>query len=315
MKLSIIIPVYNCEDYLRQCLDSVVNQTINDFEILVVNDGSPDNSQIIIDEYVERYPSLVHSYQKENGGLSDARNYGLNYAKGEFIGFLDSDDWLDLEYYEKGINLAEKNDYDIIVYDMIDHYPKHNVHHYSSNFTNKFKMTMSACNKLFRRTLINSSRFPLNLWYEDLNFTSKLLFTTDRIGRVHDSFYHCHCREQSIMTNNNSEKNLDIITVIEDIKKYCKENNLYENNHDILDYMTIDHILITAINRVSKQRNEKKEEVIKTMRTYVVKAVPNLSKRLKELEIPRQRRWIALLNARKLHNLSRFLLTAKALLK
>lgn len=90
MKLSIIVPVYNVEKYLAQCLDSLVHQTVKDYEVIVVNDGSPDNSQSIIDDYAARYPELVVPVLKKNGGVSDARNYGMSIAKGEFFGFVDS---------------------------------------------------------------------------------------------------------------------------------------------------------------------------------------------------------------------------------
>ena len=93
MKVSIIVPVYNTEKYVAKTLDSLVNQTLNSYEIIVVNDGSTDNSQEIIKEYTKKYPNLIQAYYKENGGLGSARNYGLQYAKGEYVGFVDSDDW------------------------------------------------------------------------------------------------------------------------------------------------------------------------------------------------------------------------------
>ena len=85
MKVSVIVPVYNVEKYLNKCLDSLINQSLDNFEIIVVNDGSPDNSQKIIDEYVSKYPKIVKSYIKENGGLSDARNYGIKKAQGDLL--------------------------------------------------------------------------------------------------------------------------------------------------------------------------------------------------------------------------------------
>ena len=84
IKVSVIIPVYNVEQYLTKCLDSLVNQTLEEIEIIVVNDGSPDNSQIIIDDFAHRYPDKIRAYQKENGGLSDARNFGVANAIGEY---------------------------------------------------------------------------------------------------------------------------------------------------------------------------------------------------------------------------------------
>ena len=93
-KVSIIVPVYNVEEYLEKCLDSLVNQTLQDIEIIVVNDGSPDNSQQIIDAYIEKYPDKIKGFIKENGGLSDARNYGITKASADYIGFVDSDDYM-----------------------------------------------------------------------------------------------------------------------------------------------------------------------------------------------------------------------------
>ena len=99
-KFSVIVPVYNTEKYLRKCLDSLVSQTLNEIEIIVVNDGSPDNSQDIIDEYAKNYPEKVRAYIKENGGLSDARNYGIERANGEYLMFVDSDDYISTELLE-----------------------------------------------------------------------------------------------------------------------------------------------------------------------------------------------------------------------
>lgn len=121
MRFSIIVPVYNVEKYLSKCLDSVINQINQDFEIIVVNDGSPDNSQKIIDEYVEKYPEKIKGFTKENGGLSDARNYGISKASGEYLIFLDSDDYIDehlLEKLNEKISIDSK--LDVIGYNLVD---------------------------------------------------------------------------------------------------------------------------------------------------------------------------------------------------
>jgi glycosyltransferase involved in cell wall biosynthesis len=114
-RISIIVPVYNTEKYLKKCLDSLVNQSLKDIEIIIINDGSTDNSQNIIDEYKNKYPKLIKSYIKENGGLSDARNFGLAKAKGEYIGFVDSDDYVDYKLFELLNNeIKKEKDIDII---------------------------------------------------------------------------------------------------------------------------------------------------------------------------------------------------------
>ena len=118
-KVSVIIPVYNVQEYLRDCLESLVNQTIkNDLEVIIVNDGSKDKSQNIIDEYVEKYPELFKSYIKENGGQGSARNYGVKKASGEYIGFVDSDDYIENDMYEILYNEGIKKKLDIVVCDM-----------------------------------------------------------------------------------------------------------------------------------------------------------------------------------------------------
>ena len=165
MKLSIIVPVYNVEKYLAQCLDSLVGQTVEDYEIIVVNDGSPDNSQRIIDDYAARYPGLIVPMIKENGGLSSARNLGMNVAKGEFIGFVDSDDWVDETMYERMLEAIERENADIAYCDMDDYYEDGTVvYHDVTNFTDPLTVTCSACNKLFRRNFIEDAQFPVGLW-------------------------------------------------------------------------------------------------------------------------------------------------------
>ena len=114
-KVSIIIPVYGVEKYVSKCLESLVNQTLNDIEIIVVNDGTKDNSQKIIDKYVKKYPGKVKSFIKENGGQGSARNYGLKQANGDYIGYVDSDDYVELEMYEKFYNKAISDYLDIAI--------------------------------------------------------------------------------------------------------------------------------------------------------------------------------------------------------
>lgn len=105
MKISVIIPVYNAEKFLHKCLDSVLNQTFKDYEIILVNDGSKDNSGAICDEYAAKY-DFIRAFHKENGGASSARNYGMKLAQGEYINFVDADDWMELDMYEKLVNVA-----------------------------------------------------------------------------------------------------------------------------------------------------------------------------------------------------------------
>ena len=166
VSVSVIVPVYNVEKYLDECLSSLVNQTLSDIEIIVVNDGTKDNSQSIIDHYVKQYPNKVISLIKENGGLGDARNYGIPYAKGEYLGFVDSDDIVHLEMYEKMFNKAKLENSDLVLCDLEYFYETSNekmvkeglvqIENIDINKT-AFLSPLFAWNKLYRRSLFIES--------------------------------------------------------------------------------------------------------------------------------------------------------------
>lgn len=311
LKVSIIIPVYNVKKYINKCMDSLVAQSLKEIEIIAVDDGSTDGTATILDEYANKYSSIVKVFHKENGGQASARNFALKYAKGKYLGFVDSDDWVDEDMYEKMFDLAEAEHSDIVICDMIDHYPDKDIYHKSSTFDSVFKTTPSACNKLFRSGMIGEDRFPEGLWYEDFEFTTKQLMKTQKISTIHSGFYHCFCRDVSTMNNNNSEKNLDILKVLDHLKSFVVENNFQNQYNDVIEYLILEHILITSINRVARQKNEKKKTVIKQMRKYCLSSYPDFRKDRVYKEMERNRRIIASLNGFGLENISKLLLELK----
>lgn len=315
IKVSVIIPVYNTEDYLKECIESLVNQTLREIEILIVNDGSTDSSLEIMKEFKNKYPNIIKIFDKVNGGQASARNYALPFAQGEYLGFVDSDDWVDSTMYEEMYEKAEKEDADIVICDMVDHFPDRTVCYPSSRFENKFKVTPSACNKLFKRSLVKEDVFPVGLWYEDFEFTTMQLMKTDCISVIHKGLYHCHCREVSTMYNNNSEKNQDILVVLEHLVEYVEKNGWYEKYKNVLEYLYIDHVLITSINRVQKQTNEKKKNVINNLRKEVLKKYNSFYKDDAFREMPKKRQIIALLNAYGLCSMSMMLLKITEIIK
>lgn len=315
IKVSVIIPVYNTEDYLKECIESLVNQTLREIEILIVNDGSTDSSLEIMKEFKNKYPNIIKIFDKVNGGQASARNYALPFALGEYLGFVDSDDWVDSTMYEEMYEKAEKEDADIVICDMVDHFPDRTVCYPSSRFENKFKVTPSACNKLFKRSLVKEDVFPVGLWYEDFEFTTMQLMKTDCISVIHKGLYHCHCREVSTMYNNNSEKNQDILVVLEHLVEYVEKNGWYEKYKNVLEYLYIDHVLITSINRVQKQTNEKKKIVINNLRKEVLKRYNSFYKDDAFREMPKKRQIIALLNAYGLCSMSMMLLKITEIIK
>lgn len=283
-KVSVIVPVYNVEKYIEKCLNSLVNQTLKEIEIIMVNDGSPDNSQNIIDKYVKKYPRKVKSYIKENGGQGSARNFGLEKAEGEYIGYVDSDDFIELDMYEKLYNKAKKNDLDIVVcgsYNVTELGNKTielDRELFKDKKKNAFFGRMAVWNKIYKKELLinNKATFRSKLWYEDLDFTLKTLSTAKKVGYVNKPFYNYLIREGSTMNNSNVDRNLEILLAFDEVVK----NKLLEDYHDIIEFLAVDHIYISAVVRVvnAKADKNKKKEVIKKLIDYVKTNFPNYKK-------------------------------------
>lgn len=312
VKVSVIIPAYNTEEYMSQCLDSLLKQTLQEIEIIVVDDGSTDGTLTILKQYEERYPDKIRVFHKENGGQGSARNLALKYVRGEYLGFVDSDDWIDLEMYEEMYLKAKEEDADIVVCDMVDHFPEREVYYHASRFEDKFKVTPSACNKIFRTSFANDVRFPEGIWYEDFEYTTKQLMKTERISVIHKGFYHCHCREVSTMNNNNSTKNKNMLIVLRNLETFVNDRGWKEMYADVIEYLYIEHVLITTINRVESQKSLDKRDVISCLRKEVCKKYPRFYKDPVFRKFPTNRRMIAGLNAMGLSAVSRMIFYLKS---
>ncbi len=312
IKVSVIIPAYNTEAYMKQCMESLVNQTLQEIEIIVVDDGSTDNTLEILKKFETEHPEKVRVLTKENGGQASARNMALQFAQGEYLGFVDSDDWVDETMYEEMYHLAKEKAADIVISDTIDHYSDHDVYHHASQFSDKFSVTPSACNKIFRRSFIGDVRFPEGLWYEDFEFTTKLLMKTEKIDVIHKGFYHCHCREISTMNNNNAKKNKDILTVINHLEEFVIANGWKEKYAHVIEYLYLEHILITTINRLENQENKDKKAVIRFLRKEVCKKYPRFYTGDVFKGFPMNRKIVACLNAAGLSVVSKFIFYLKS---
>lgn len=264
VKVSIILPVYNVEAFLPRCLNSIVNQTLKEIECIIVNDGSPDNSQSIIDDYVAKYPTLFKSVIKTNGGLSDARNYGLQFVNGEYIGFIDSDDWIEPTMYEKMYKKAIEEQADLVVCDFLMEWEETGITNYIQGlrqvadhpFKNLLLSPASAWNKLYKSALLLETdiRYPNGLWYEDLATTAKFLTACDHIVAVDEAFVHYIQREGSIMATVNP-KVLDIYKAIQSIETYYRQKNLYESYYEELEYLSIENLALYSCLRFLKLKN------------------------------------------------------------
>ena len=247
-KISVIIPVYNVSAYLDECLTSIVNQNYKNFEVIVVNDGSTDNSLEIAKKYEKKYPKLIKVYDKQNGGLSSARNYGIVESSGDYLLFIDSDDYIlpnCLEVIGKNIN---KKKCDILVYSFL--IGKDNVYNrmYDNQIENSNKRYIvgmpNAINKVCKKSLFldNNIEFPLGLYYEDLATMPKFAKEKIKIEFIEEPLYFYRVREDSIMNNQKYNPKVDsIFTVLKQLKEYF--NDKYPEE---IEYLHIEHLLRSA---------------------------------------------------------------------
>lgn len=273
MKLSIIVPVYNAERYLRECLDSLAAQTVDDYEVILINDGSKDGSLSIAESYVNRFPERFRVLTVENGGQGRARNIGIGMARGDYLGFADSDDWVSPDMFEKLYEAAVKVDADMAVCDTVQCFDDgRQCYLPMSRFEEPMSITAAVWNKLFKKSAVEGLRFPEGLWYEDAEYVIKAVLECKVIARVNEGLYFYRCGHVSTMNNKNARKNLDIISIMEDLKAYM----LPRGYKDEFEYVLICHLLLDAINRVNLQRGEDSEQVIGELRKYARANIPAL---------------------------------------
>ena len=254
-KVSVIVPVYNVEKYIEKCLLSLLNQTLDDIEVIVVNDGSPDNSQEIIDVYVREYKGKVKSYIKENGGLSDARNFGMEKATGEYIGFVDGDDFVDIRMFENMYEKAKENNSDLVVCNL-NYVYDYDIVPTSSNVTEEKKdikeimldIYPTAWNKIYKREFINKHnlRFKKNVWYEDVEFIYRVLPFVKKIGSVDDCFYQ-YVQRSGAITKTYDHRLYNYIDNWNGIIKFYKEHKLYKKFEAELEYCYVRYIYGTFL--------------------------------------------------------------------
>ena len=271
-KVSVIVPVYNTKDYLHRCLDSLLNQTIDDLEVILVNDGSTDDSVEILKEYVNKAPHRFVLIEKENGGQATARNLGIKSATGQYIGFVDSDDKVDIHMFEEMYNLAVSDDYDMV--ECHYHYiqetedgikelaTRGNIRQYKNQKDMFIDPQASPWNKLFKREVIinNNIVFPEGVIYEDTSFYIKSIPYVKKSAYLDKKFVYYYLRGNSTMNANKSKKVGDIFKVIEDYLEFYKKNNFYEQYKDEITYFTVKILLLSSLSRIGRIKDKKLEK-------------------------------------------------------
>ena len=245
-KISVIVPVYNVEDYVERCLTTLKNQTMKDLEFIIVDDGSTDGSAKIIKKFVKEDERFSY-HKKKNGGLSDARNYGMKYAKGEYLAFLDSDDYVDLDLYEKMYEKTHDDigafQADIVETDFIWEYPDKQVVDISKvdDMTRVIvDIRVVAWNKLYRREWIEKLgiQFSKGLRYEDVDWCYKLIPHMEHFESVHGTYVHYVQRSNSI-ANTQNEKVRDIYQILKNAITYYEQNKLMFRYKNQLEYSVL----------------------------------------------------------------------------
>lgn len=258
-KVSVIVPVYNVERYVRKCIKSLVRQTLKEIEIIIVDDGSEDESANIIKEYMKEYPQIKY-YKKTNGGLSDARNYGLQYATGKYIAFLDADDYVEYNTYFEMYSQAMKSRADMVECDFYWTYEKKEKQDVGERYYKKEeimeKARVVAWNKLYKKELLENAKvlFPKGLQYEDIEFFYKLIPYIHKVSFVKKPLIHYVQRKESII-NSQNEKVRDIFKVFDNIVRYYKEKKIYDDYKEAIEYSCARILLCSSLKRCVKISN------------------------------------------------------------
>ena len=276
--VSVIIPVYNAEKYLQKCLDSIVNQTYSNLEIIIVNDGSTDNSLSIINKYCMLDDRIV-TLNKINGGLSDARNTALDYFHGDYVVFVDSDDWIDLNLIEKCIGLCRLNTCDVVcfAYYKVDEKGDYEVEgcnveeeitvskNDAIRLLNEEKIIQShVCNKFYRSSCFERIRFPYGRAYEDSFTMYKLFLEINYVTLINAPLYYYFQRSDSIVHTPSLKNQLDLIDSYIQRYEHLKNFVDHEQKNKIITTLKRKYILLRRYFYKNKTIKEKEKWITRT---------------------------------------------------
>lgn len=236
-KISIIVPVYNVEQFISECINSILNQTFRDFELILINDGSTDKSGQICDEFASKDERIVVVH-KENGGQSSARNKGIDLAKGEYIGFIDSDDWIEHDMYQIMYTKAIETGAEIAACNIVQYNKDSSKYYFCQDPTDYVcdrksamqelylneRLTFSPCNKLIKRELFREIRFKEGYILEDIDFTYRIIHQSQKVFYTGQALYNYRYNEQSTMRKAFTKKRLDEFEVRKSLYLFYRDN-------------------------------------------------------------------------------------------
>lgn len=250
-KISFIIPVYNISSYIEKCIDSIIKQNDCCIEVLLVNDGSTDNVLEVLDKYLKKY-DYIKILNKENGGLSSARNYGLKHVTGDYIWFVDGDDYIEPDSLSILRKIVDEKDYDIVSFNYYCDYDgskKSMIESHTDSLSNsRILVNTSPCTKIFNSSFFKKNKFLFDegIIYEDLALIPYIMGITENILFINDKLYNYVYRNNSIM---NSRKEFSVkrdnkFVAIENLFNRFKNKGLYDNFFEELEFLLIRHLLI-----------------------------------------------------------------------
>lgn len=299
--VSVVVPIYNVEKYLNRCLDSILSQTYSNIEIILVDDESKDSSSTICERYAKQ-DNRIKVYHKKNGGLSSARNFGINKAKGDWLYFIDGDDWIDINTISNLVNSAIENNCQIAMgsyifcsseeefkkTDIVETVELYTPKEALSEMTSGLKYVFYAPNRLFKKELFSDIRFPLDKLFEDMYTIYKVIDKADKIVYNSKAKYAYFQRNDSITHNKFNSKQMDWYFALQQYKQFCLTNypELKEKLNNLVVFCCIsliNKILVTdkKLIHFKKEYTILFDEIKKDYKSYMLSNVPGLSINLK----------------------------------
>ena len=282
IKLSIVAAVYNLEKYLPRCLDALVNQTLQDIEILCVDDGSTDSAPQIIEEYAKMYPDKIKTFHKQNGGEFTTRNYGLQRAKGEYVTFVDTDDYVEPNWAEKLYTAAKENDADLAVcgFERIDLETNKVVATNMTNFGNTVKqinpkddfilfINPAPWNKIYKRDKIKDLEFLPFRGFNDTMFLASCYTRMKKIAFVPDVLYHYYLRYDSQIHTVNKQDVNNLKKYLLEVKQLYIKSGKYDEMKYLLDTFAFLHLGTSVMYRVSYDKTVNIKQMLKETIKYL----------------------------------------------
>ena len=290
--ISVIVPIYNVEKYLDRCIKSIVNQSYTNLEIILVDDGSPDRCGEICDEWVKK-DNRIKVIHKENGGLSDARNAGIEIAKGEYLSFIDSDDYVNKDFIKILYNLLIENNSDISMCgvcetkkdeDINKEIGKGNIRNILSKnaLEGKEHVYCVAWNKLYKKSIFKNIRYPKGKIHEDVAVIYKIMYYSEKISITDSKLYFYFSAPESIMRSKFSEKRLEILDALKDSYEFFIKRN--EENYAyfvLMDFLNTILALYKECYLLEEDKKKVKRDLRKKYKKTYKKVISNSNTSLK----------------------------------